>query len=74
MLTDDVDAAVVIDAIAIKNLMSVFDQLHLVAVAIVVAQFVHLVHHDLDEDGRHEFVAEADLMLRLVVAAADKIE
>lgn len=72
MLTDDVDAAVAIDAIAITNSKSVFDQLDLVAVVIVVVQLVHLVRHDLDVDGRHEFVAGADLMLTLVVAVADK--
>lgn len=72
MLTDDVDEAVAIDAIAITNLKSVFDQLDLVAVAIVVVQLVHLVHHGLDVDGRHELVVVADLMLTLVVAVADK--
>lgn len=71
MLTDDVDEAVAIDAIVITNSMSVFGQLHLVAVAIVVVQLVHLVRHGLDGDGHHEFVAGVDLMLTLVVAVAD---
>lgn len=72
MHTDDVDEAVAIDAIAITNSKSVFDQLDLVAVAIVVVQLVHLVRHDLDVvDGRHGFVVGADLMLTLVVAVAN---
>lgn len=73
MHTDGVDEAVAIDAIAITNSKSVFDQWDLVAVAIVVVQLVHLVRHDLDVvDGHHEFVAGADLMLMLVVAVAKK--